>query len=130
MTKHTRCIFNNRTSQYALRYIVTNDNTSYIDWKTSVSYSDADYLRWTKQAKNINKNRYSDIRNNDISHSNLLKSNFSPFSKVYYTNARSLCNKLPSLIAMLNDRHYDIIIFTETWLNNSVTNTMLNPLNV
>ena len=71
MTKHTRCIFNNRTSQYELRYIVTNDDdTSYIDWKTSVSYSDADYLRWSKQAKNINKNRYSDIRNNDISHSN------------------------------------------------------------
>ena len=31
---------------------------------------------------------------------------------------------------MLNDRHYDIIIFTETWLNNSVTNAMLNPLNL
>ena len=30
---------------------------------------------------------------------------------------------------MLNDRHYDIIIFTETWLN-SVTNAMLNPLNL
>ena len=70
MTKNTRCIFNNRTYQYELRYIVTNDDISYIDWKTSVSYSDADYLRWSKQAKNINKNRYSDIRNNDISHLN------------------------------------------------------------
>ena len=71
MTKHTICIFNNRSSQYELRYIVTNDDdTSYIDWKTSVTYSDADYLKWAKQAKIINKNRYSDIRNNDISKSN------------------------------------------------------------
>ena len=70
MTKNTRCIFNNRTSQYELRYIVTNDDISYIDWKTSVSYSDEDYLRCSKQAKNINKNKYSDIRNNDNSHSN------------------------------------------------------------
>ena len=31
---------------------------------------------------------------------------------------------------MLNDMHYDIIIFTETWLNNIVTNEMLNPLNL
>ena len=31
---------------------------------------------------------------------------------------------------MLNDRHYDIIIITETWLNNSITTAMLNPLNV
>ena len=31
---------------------------------------------------------------------------------------------------MLNDRHYDIIIFTETWLNNIVTNEMLNPLHL
>ena len=31
---------------------------------------------------------------------------------------------------MLNDRNYDIIIFTETWLNNSVTNAILNPLNL
>ena len=30
---------------------------------------------------------------------------------------------------MLNDRHYEIIIFTETCLNNSVANAMLNPLN-
>ena len=26
--------------------------------------------------------------------------------------------------------HYYIIIFTETWLNNSVTNAMFNPLNL
>ena len=31
---------------------------------------------------------------------------------------------------MLNDRHYDIIIFTQTWLNNSFTNAMLNKLNL
>ena len=31
---------------------------------------------------------------------------------------------------MLNYRHYDIIIFTETWLNNSVTNAMLNSLDL
>ena len=31
---------------------------------------------------------------------------------------------------MLNDMHYDLIIFTETWLNNSVTNAMLNQLNL
>ena len=31
---------------------------------------------------------------------------------------------------MLNDMHYDIIIFTETWLNNSVSNAMLNPLHL
>ena len=36
----------------------------------------------------------------------------------------------PSLIVMLDDRHYDIIIFTESWLNNSVTNAMLNPLHL
>ena len=128
MTKHTICIFNNRTSQYELRYIVTSDDISYIDWKIFVSYSDVDYLRWSKQAKNINTNMFSDIRNNDILHSNLLNANFSPFSKVYYV--RSLCNNLPSLVAMLNDRHYDIIIFTETWLNNSVTYAMLNPLHL
>ena len=48
MIKHTRCIFNNRTSQYELRYIVTKDDIAYIDWKTYVSYSDADYLIWSK----------------------------------------------------------------------------------
>ena len=51
MTKYTRCIFNNRKSQYELRYIVTNDDITYIDWKISVSYSDADYLRRSKQVK-------------------------------------------------------------------------------
>ena len=42
ITKHTRCISNNRTSQYELTYIVMNDDISYIDWKISVYYSDAD----------------------------------------------------------------------------------------
>ena len=45
MNKPNRCIFNNRTSQYELTYIVTNDDISYIDWKTYLSYSDADYFR-------------------------------------------------------------------------------------
>ena len=38
----------------------------------------------------------------------------SKFIKVYYCNARTICNKLPMLISLPNSNIYDILIFTET----------------
>ena len=50
----------------------------------------------------------------------------SSFINVYYCNARSICNKLPMLISLLYSNIYDILIFTETWLNNNMFNSLLN----
>ena len=47
------------------------------------------------------------------------------FAHMYFTNARSLCNKLPILIALTNSHIYDILIFIETWLNDNIPNSML-----
>ena len=47
-------------------------------------------------------------------------------------NARSIKNKLPDLHYILYSKNYaaDLICITETWLNNSVTNAMLDPQNL
>ena len=42
---------------------------------------------------------------------------------------RSLCNKIPTLTAIVNTLLYDILIFTVTWITNNITNTMLSPTN-
>ena len=47
------------------------------------------------------------------------------FAKIYFCNARSVCNKLPTLSAIVNSHLYDILIFTETWLNDAIPNAML-----
>ena len=52
-----------------------------------------------------------------------------PLIKVCYSNSRSLCNKLPKLLAIINSREYDILIFTETWLNPDITNGMISDNN-
>ena len=43
---------------------------------------------------------------------------------MYYCNAHSICN---NLISLINSNIYDILIFTETWLNKNIFNSLLNP---
>lgn len=47
--------------------------------------------------------------------------------KVKYFNARSLRNKLPSLHSILYNDHYSIICVSESWLNNFITDGLLDP---
>ena len=44
-------------------------------------------------------------------------------------NARSLVNKLDELHYLLYSCQYDIILVTETWLHDGVTNGLLDPYN-
>ncbi len=46
--------------------------------------------------------------------------------RVYYANARSLKNKLPELEILLRTREYDILAFSETWLDNTVPSALLS----
>jgi len=42
-------------------------------------------------------------------------------------NARSICNKLPELHQLLDSDHFDILLITESWLNNDIhDNTIMN----
>ena len=41
-------------------------------------------------------------------------------------NARSLLSKINDLNILINDKHPDIMLVTETWCNDTVTNAMLN----
>lgn len=45
---------------------------------------------------------------------------------IVYLNARSLLNKINDLNVLINDKSPDIILITETWANESITNAMLN----
>ncbi len=45
---------------------------------------------------------------------------------VYYANARSLRNKLPELEILLCSSEYDLVAFSETWLDDSVPNALLS----
>ena len=40
-------------------------------------------------------------------------------------NARSLCNKLPSLHLLLHSYEFDIIFITESWLNCDLPDSLL-----
>lgn len=42
-------------------------------------------------------------------------------------NARSVCNKLNELYCLLYGSDYDIMMITETWLNNRMPDAMLDP---
>ena len=46
--------------------------------------------------------------------------------KVIYLNARSLLNKINDLCILINDEDPDLILITETWCNDVITNAMLN----
>ena len=46
--------------------------------------------------------------------------------KLVYLNARSLTNKLNDLIILINDNDPDIVLITETWCSENITNAMLN----
>ena len=42
-------------------------------------------------------------------------------------NARSIRNKIPDLHHLINTQHLDLLFISETWLNNDVTDAMLDP---
>jgi len=42
-------------------------------------------------------------------------------------NARSVCNKLPDIHSILYSGDVDIVLITESWLNDNVTNGLLDP---
>ena len=46
--------------------------------------------------------------------------------KILYTNARSLLSKIDELSILAIDNSPDVIIITETWCNNTISNAMLN----
>ena len=46
--------------------------------------------------------------------------------KLVYLNARSLTSKLNDLAILINDHNPDVILITETWLKENITNAMLN----
>ena len=46
--------------------------------------------------------------------------------KIIYTNARSLLSKTDHVAILINDNDPDIILVTETWLNNDIPNSLLN----
>ena len=45
---------------------------------------------------------------------------------ILYLNARSLVNKLNDLAILINDQNPDLVLITETWCNDVITNAMLN----
>jgi len=49
----------------------------------------------------------------------------SSFLNCCLLNARSIKNKMPELRHLLTYGNYDIICFVETWLNESITDSML-----
>ena len=51
---------------------------------------------------------------------------FSTLKNVLYLKARSLFNKLDSLSILLNDKQPDIVLITETWNNDSISNAILS----
>ena len=46
--------------------------------------------------------------------------------KIIYLNARSLMNKINDLQILINDSDPDLILITETWCNEDISNAMLN----
>ena len=43
----------------------------------------------------------------------------------FYTNCRSIVNKIEILIPLLKSAHYSVLIFTETWLHNEINDQIL-----
>ena len=77
---------------------------------------------------NNNFNKWSkELSTNDINvNMNCQLSNGkSDMSYLYYINDISIYNKLPFIIVSLQTRDYYIILITQIWLNNSITNAML-----
>ena len=73
------------------------------------------------------------VNNKDSTHkfmSNSNPKNYSMLSSLLI-NARSLKNKIADLHYLLygENNNYDIISFCETWLNNTVSDSMLDPHN-
>ena len=54
-----------------------------------------------------------------------INSNKCKLLKFFYSNCRSICNKLPDLNILLSSLEYDVLIFSETWLNQNVPNSLL-----
>ena len=48
------------------------------------------------------------------------------FLNIVYFNARSIFNKLDELQLFLYDKDPDLVIITETWLNDQISNAMLS----
>ena len=46
--------------------------------------------------------------------------------RIFYTNARSVINKMSELRAIITDLTPDIVAVSETWTNESITNSNLN----
>ena len=46
--------------------------------------------------------------------------------RIIYTNARSLLSKTDHLCILINDANPDLILVTETWLNDEVSNSIIN----
>ena len=46
--------------------------------------------------------------------------------KIIYTNARSLLSKTDHVAILINETDPDIILVTETWLNNDIPNSLFN----
>jgi len=45
--------------------------------------------------------------------------------KVYFANSRSICNKINELHVLLSSHEYDILVFCETWLTESLPDSLL-----
>ena len=61
--------------------------------------------------------------------SNPHRANKSDVLKCTLINARSICNKLPELYYLLYANDYDILLFTESWLNTNIPDSLLDPEN-
>ena len=57
------------------------------------------------------------------SHSKMYKK--SSLLKVYFANSRSICNKINELHVLLSSHEYDILVFCEMWLTDSVPDSLL-----
>ena len=85
-------------------------------------YTNSYYNKWKLLLDNNNKSY-----NNSSTSSNIVINNngLDYFIKVFYSNSRSLSNTLPTLLSKIQSHEYNIIIFTETWINDEITDGML-----